>query len=67
MLRRKTIAAWLILSASLSACTVAGDFCDVAEPIRLDRDLAQALVETDRATAVKIGAHNQYGQNVCGW
>jgi hypothetical protein len=66
MLRRKTIPGLLMLSAA-SACTAAGDFCDVSEPIRIQRDVAEMLVATDRPAAVNIAAHNTYGERVCGW
>lgn len=51
MWRRKTIP--LLLTASLvvsaGSQSPAGDFCDIAEPIRLDRDVASVVVTGDRA------------------
>ena len=68
MLRHKTIPTLLIASLTINACSAPiGDFCDIAEPIRFDRAVAEAVVRGDRRTAERIDIHNRYGEEVCGW
>ena len=69
MWRRKTIPLLLTASLVVSACSQspAGDFCDIAEPIRFDREVASVVVTGDRATAETIDVQNRYGERHCGW
>lgn len=65
-LKHKTIPLSLTALLAVSACE-AGDFCDVAESLRMEREAAAALVQIDRPAAEKIDAHNRYGERVCKW
>lgn len=68
MLKHKMIPLLLIGSLGVSACSqTTGDFCDIAEPIRFERDVAVAVVTGDRGAAEKIDAHNRFGEEFCGW
>lgn len=59
----KGIAIALLLT--LAACqTPAGDFCDVAEPIRLDAATVDALSEEELDQAL---SQNRKGEAMCGW
>ena len=57
----------LLLLAACSSPPIAGDFCDIAEPVHLKPELATMLVKTDRSVAVSLEAHNAYGEQFCGW
>lgn len=66
--RIKAPASLLIVSLAASSCAPpAGDFCDVADPIRLEPDVARQVVEGDRPAAERIDSHNRYGERACGW
>ncbi len=69
MWRRKTIPLLLTASLVVSACSQspAGDFCDIAEPIRFEREVASVVVTGNRGTAETIDAQNRYGERHCGW
>ncbi len=69
MLKLKTITLSLIALLAVSACSKSpiGDFCDIAEPIRFDRTVAEAVVAVDRTAAERIDAQNRYGEQHCGW
>jgi hypothetical protein len=64
MLKLKTIARSLIALLAVSACSQppVGDFCDIAEPIRFGRAVAEAVVTGDRTAAERIDAQNRYGE-----
>lgn len=68
MWRRKTIPLLLTASLIVSACSQspAGDFCDIAESIRFEREVASVVVTGDRGTAKTIDAQNRYGERHCG-
>ena len=57
----------IVSLVGLSACERAGDFCDVAEPIKFSGEVASAVVSGDRETAEVIDAHNRYGERYCRW
>lgn len=60
------ISVLLILSASgISACAPVGDFCDLYEPVQLDREVAQVVVSQDRPSAVRIATHNEVWNAQC--
>ena len=68
MLKHRMTPLLLIASLGVSACSqTTGDFCDIAEPIRFERDVAVAVVTGDRGAAEKIDAHNRFGEEFCGW
>lgn len=49
----------------LAACqTPAGDFCDVAKPIRLSAETVDAMSDAEVAAAL---AHNRKGAAMCAW
>lgn len=49
----------------LAACqTSAGDWCDIAKPIRLSHDAIDAMSDVDIAAVL---AHNRKGAAMCGW
>lgn len=56
----------ILTSAWLAGCAGrnAGDFCDVASPIRPSVAAATAMDQIDKAAILK---HNEYGLRVCGW
>ena len=68
-LKLKTIPLLLTGSLVVSACDQVpfGDFCDIAEPIRFERDIAETVVIENRDTAERIDAHNRYLEQHCGW
>lgn len=56
----------LILSAAgISACAPVGDFCDLYEPVKLEREVAQVVVQEDRPSAVRIATHNEVWNSQC--
>lgn len=58
----------LLTALAVSGCVKPeGDFCDIAEPIRFERDVAEVVVTGDRVAAERIDAQNRYGEAVCGW
>lgn len=54
------------VAAFLSACaaTPQGDFCDVADPIRLNPAVVDAMSDSEVERTL---AHNEKGQRLCGW
>lgn len=61
MVKALTLAAML----TLTACqTPAGDWCDIARPIRLSHDAIDAMSDADVAAVL---AHNRKGAAMCGW
>ena len=51
-----------LMTGLLAGCVTAGDFCDVAVPIRPSVD--DRLTE---GTARQILKHDSYGAQACGW
>ena len=66
-LRRWTTQALLMLSlASLSACVVPGDFCEVVlAPLEFEGATSSQIVATDRPTGESIAAQNAYWRSNC--
>lgn len=59
---------WLTILASLSACAVSGDFCDVVRhPLIFDHATARVMVGTDRPDVERIKVQNSYGSKNCDW
>ena len=54
----RVVIAFLILTASLSACIPASEFCDIAQDLRADRELAAIIYDTDETLARKMAVHN---------
>lgn len=59
----------MLLLISISACLggcakMAGDFCDVARPIKPTADAVAAMSDREKADIIK---HNEYGEVTCGW
>lgn len=49
----------------LAACqTPAGDWCDIAKPIRLSQEVIDAMSDSEVAAVL---AHNRKGAAMCGW
>lgn len=49
----------------LAACqTSAGDWCDIAKPIRLSHEVIDIMSDNEVAAAL---AHNRKGEAMCGW
>jgi hypothetical protein len=67
--KRKMMMLWSLgLLASLSACAVPGDFCEVVSgPIQFPEQVAAVVVQGARPEAVKIDTQNRYGAARCGW
>lgn len=59
----------LLTALAVSGCVKPeGDFCDIAQPIRFEREVAEVVVARDRAAAEVIDSQNRYGEQVCpGW
>ena len=58
----------LLTAFLVSGChQTAGDFCDIAEPIRFNKEVARAVVLGDRPAAEQIDVQNRYGEKYCGW
>jgi hypothetical protein len=55
----------LAAALTLAGCAATpGDFCDLAQPIRLSDATIDTLTDAD--VAVLVG-HNRRGQTFCGW
>lgn len=67
MLKIKPTLTLLIVLAVSGCVKSAGDFCDMAEPIRFDSKVAQVVVAGDRAAAEVIDSQNRYGEQICKW
>lgn len=61
MVKALTLAAVLMLAACQ---TSAGDWCDIARPIRLSQEVIDAMSDSEVAAAL---AHNRKGEAMCGW
>lgn len=61
MVRALTFAALLLLAACQ---TPAGDWCDIANPIRLSAETIDAMSDAEVAAVL---AHNRKGTAMCGW
>lgn len=49
----------------LAACqTPAGNWCDIAKPIRLSHEAIDVMSDADVASVL---AHNKKGATMCGW
>ncbi|WP_157947042.1 hypothetical protein [Thalassobius sp. I31.1] len=58
----------LLTALAVSGCVKPeGDFCDIAKPIRFEREVAVVVVREDRQAAEVIDSQNRYGERVCGW
>lgn len=62
-----TIILLILLASGISACVEQGDFCDLYEPIKLEREVAQMVVSQDRGSAVMIATHNDTWGRQCSW
>lgn len=52
----------------LSACDVAGDFCQVVKaPLVFDPSTSAVMVKTDRIAVEGIAVQNEYGGKHCDW
>ena len=59
----------MLLLISISACLggcakMAGDFCDVASPIKPTASAVAAMSDREKADILK---HNEHGKEACGW
>lgn len=58
----------LSLALLLAGCDqwkqVYGNFCDVAEPLSFSAAAIRAMTPSQRA---RFTAHNEYGEQKCGW
>ena len=65
--RRWTTQALLMFSlASLSACALPGDFCEVVlAPLEFEAGTSAQIVATDRVTGESIAAQNAYWRRNC--
>lgn len=55
----------VVLAASLAGCqTAKGDFCAIADPVRLARERIAGLSD---AEVKALLAHNSKGMRLCGW
>lgn len=56
---------FLMALLALAACTTpAGDFCDIALPMRPSQAEIDAMSD---ARVAEVLAHNRKGQAMCGW
>jgi hypothetical protein len=60
----KALIAVLIAMALAGCTTTAGDFCDVAKPMRPSQAALDAM---DGQEVNDMLRHNLYGQRACGW
>lgn len=55
---------YLGIALMLAGCST-GDFCDLYEPVRFERPVAEFVVQHDRAAAVAIDKNNRVEETQC--